>query len=180
MTTYARVQGGFVLGYENFDGPIDNQATLPPGKPKLLPVVEINKSYDPVTQIQVMPPAVAIEATRVTWTYTNRPKNAAEIDGMRNEKLAAVRTQADLRLTKIDTFTQQSWALTRLVQMLYANTDWHSWPSQPQIDLATTMLSRLNNLVAVRQAEDTKMKELQGLTDPTAINNYNATTGWPA
>jgi hypothetical protein len=178
--TVALIQNGVVLEYREDSALNTNQSALPPNKPKLVPVVEQNATYNSVTQVRVEPPAVTVEATRVLWTYTVRAKNPAEIDSMRNGKLAQVRSEADSRLSKIGTFAQQSWALTRLVQMLYANTDWHAWASQPQIDLATTMLARLNNMVNVRQVQDSKDQELQALTDPTAINAYDPKAGWPA
>lgn len=175
----ALVQNGVVLEYREDTAANVPPASLAPGKPQLLPVVENNATYNTVTQVRTGP-AVVVEATQVLWNYTVRAKNTAEIDDMRNGKLAEVRAEGDKRLTKIGTFQQQSWALTRLVQMLYSNTNWHAWPSQPQIDLATTMLARLNNLVNVRQAADNKDLELQALTDPTAINNYDPKAGWPS
>jgi hypothetical protein len=175
---YGKVLNNQILEYDYFEV-IDDQTLLPPNKPRWYLVVEVNAAYDPVTQVREGPTDVIDNAAlQIKRTYSTRGKNTAEIDSMRNQKLANVRAQADLRLTKIGTVAQQIWALTRLVQMLYSNTDWHSWP-QAQVDLATTMLSRLNNMVQVRQVEDSKQAELQVLTDPVAINNYDVTTGWP-
>lgn len=180
MTTYARVLDGVVLGYETFDGPIDDQSKLPAGKPKLLPVVEFNKAYNAVTQIQVLPPAVVVEATRVTWTYTNRPKTTAEVDNMRENKINAVHTQATDRLQSKAgaAMSQQIMALTKLMQLIYKYTDRTAWSAADK-NTVSQAINRLQLIDATRTTEDTKVTELQALTDPTAINAYDPATGWP-
>lgn len=181
MAIYARVQNNVVLGYETFDGPVDDQSKLQPGKPKLLPVVELNKTYDAVTQVQVQPPAVAIEATRVLWTYTNRPKTTAEVDDMREGKINAVHSEAQTRLLPKSgaAMSQQIMALTKLMQLIYKYTDRTAWSAADK-NTVQQAIGRLQLVDVTRTTEDNKVTEVQALVDPAAINAYDTATGWPA
>ena len=134
-----------ILGYEEFAGPIDNQAALPPSKPKLLPVVQVNAAYNAVTQMREGP-VVAIETARVTWTYTVRPKTTAEVNDMRQLKLNDVHSEATIRLTPKAgaAGSQQLDALTKLVQLMYKYTDRTAW-SQPDKDQVTASIKRIKD-----------------------------------
>ena len=180
MSLYGKVSGTTVLEYQDFAGPITDQATLPPGKPKWLPVVEQNASYDPVTQVRE-PYTVIIETTRIVWRYTVRPKTTAEIDSMRNFKIESVHREATVRLTPKAgaAASQQILALTKLMQLIYKYTDRTAW-SQADKDMVTQAVQRLQLSDQVRGVEDNKVSELQVITDPAAINSYDPTTGWPA
>jgi hypothetical protein len=179
---YGKAQGSQILEYQEFAEPIDDQSQLPPNKPKWLKVVPVNDAYDPVSQVRTGPvEAVDAPNSRITWTYTVRAKNADEINGMRQNKLNLVHGEATKRLTPKSgaALSQQIMALSRLMQMIYKNTNWAAW-SQADKDTVQTSINRLQAAQTNRDVEDAKVGELQALNDPTAINNYDAMTGWPA
>lgn len=180
MALYGKVQGTTILEYQDFAGPITDQATLPPGKPKWLPVVEQNASYDPVTQVRE-DYAEIVETTRIVWRYTVRAKTTSEVDGMRSAKLANVHNEATVRLQPKSgaAASQQILALTKLMQLIYKYTDRTAWTQQDK-DTVQACVQRLQSSDPVRAVEDNKVGDLQALTDPAAINAYNTTTGWPA
>jgi hypothetical protein len=179
--TVALVQNGVVLEYRDDSALNTDQSKLPPNKPKLVPVVEQNATYDPVTQVRIEPPVVTVEATRVLWTYTVRAKTTAEVDAMRTGKINAVHNEATVRLTPKAgaAGSQQLQAITALVQLLYKYTDRTAW-SAPDKTTVTNMIQRVQDAQSMRVVEDNKVSELQALTNPTAINSYDPTTGWPA
>jgi hypothetical protein len=174
MFEYANVENGAVVLPL-----IRLEAALAPTHPKvaggrLRPVEE--NAFDPVTQVREGFTYV-VEPTRVVRQYTVRSKTQAEIDEMKAAKVAAVRSEGNRRLNLLVTMAAQVQALTRLVQLLYLNTNRTGWPTQQQ-NLATFMLQRLQNIQDIRQIEDTKVAEVQALTTPTAIDAYDETTGW--
>jgi hypothetical protein len=178
--TIALIQGGVVLEYREDSAANVPPASLAPNKPKLVPVVEQNATYNSVTQVRVEPPVVTVEATRVLWTYTVRAKTTAEIDSMRIGKINGVHNEATIRLTPKAgaAGSQQLQALTALVQLLYKYTDRTAWTT-PDKNTVTNMIQRVQDAQSMRVAEDTKISELQALTDPTAINAYDPTANWP-
>jgi hypothetical protein len=179
MPLYAKVLDTAILYYEEIET-VSDQSQLSPNKPKWLPVVEQNATYNPVTQVRTGP-AVVIEAARVLWNYTVRAKNTAEINQMREVKINAVHAEATDRLTPKAgaAGSQQLQALTALVQLLYKYTDRTAW-SAPDKTTVTNMIARVQDAQSMRVAEDTKVSELQVLTDPTAINAYDPAANWPA
>ena len=179
MSLYGKVQGTTVLEYKDFAS-MNDQSALAPGKPKWLPVVEQNATYDPVTTTRTGP-TVIVQAAQIVWQYTLTAKTAAENDQARQSKINAVHDQATIRLTPKAgaSASQQILALTKLMQLLYKYTDRTAW-TQADKDAVQAAVQRLQLSDQVRQAEDTKVGELQALTDPTAINNYDPATGWPA
>jgi hypothetical protein len=178
--TVALIQNGVVLEYREDSAVNVPPASLAPGKPQLVPVVEQNATYDPVTQVRTGP-AVVVEAARVLWNYTVRAKNSAEIDNMRTGKINGVHNEATRRLTPKAgaAGSQQLQALTALVQLLYKYTDRTAW-SAPDKTTVTNMIQRVQDAQSMRVAEDTKVSELQALTDPTDINAYDPSANWPA
>lgn len=178
--TLALVQNGVVLEYREDTAANVPPASLAPNKPQLLPVVEQNATYNPVTQVRTGP-AVVVEAARVLWNYTVRAKTTQEVDTMRRGKIDAVHNEATVRLTPKQgaAGSQQLQALTALVQLLYKYTDRTAW-SAPDKTQVANMIQRVQDAQSMRVAEDTKVSELQALTDPTAINAYDPTANWPA
>lgn len=102
MSRHALVLGGEVIGYRDF-APIGDQSKLAAGKPRQLPVVEVNSKYDPITQV-CEGPVVTVEAMRVVWTYTVRAKNADELDAMRAAKFDEIEQQFQDRVQAPITF----------------------------------------------------------------------------
>jgi hypothetical protein len=181
MALYGKVLNNVIVEYQEF-ATMDNQAGLPPNKPKWWPVVEVNAAYDPVTQVRSGPiDAIDTPNARITRTYTVRGKNVDEINSMREGKINGVHSEATKRLvpTSGAAMSQQIMALTRLMQTIYKYTDRSAWSTQDK-NIVQQAINRLQMVVANRVVEDTKVAELQALTDPAAINNYNPTTGWPA
>jgi hypothetical protein len=181
MATYAKVQSGnTILEYQEFSS-MGDQSLISPNKPKWLPVVEENATYDPVTQVRAEPPQVIIEAARVVWRYTLRAKTTAEVDQMRTGKINGVHNEATTRLTPKAgaAGSQQLQALTALVQLLYKYTDRTSW-SAPDKTTVTNMIKRVQDAQSMRVAEDDKVSELQVMTDPVLISAYDPKANWPA
>lgn len=81
MTYYARVKDGEILEYQEISYPIQNQFTLHPNKPRLLPVIEDRPEYDPSSEALDGPDTV-ISATQVIKRWTKRAKTQDEIDAM--------------------------------------------------------------------------------------------------
>lgn len=91
MSAYALVSPqGAILDERAFDEA--PPTTLATGKPRWLPIVEVNAAFDPVSQVRTGP-MNTVEAARVLRTYTVRAKNedevgamiAAKIDGLEAE-----------------------------------------------------------------------------------------------
>lgn len=77
MTRHALVKDGAILEYRN-DAPNVDQASLAPGKPRLLPVVvEPRPEYDPAKQT-LTGPVYVVEATRVVERFNVENKTLAE------------------------------------------------------------------------------------------------------
>jgi hypothetical protein len=179
--TVALIKGGVVLEYRADSALNVNQGQLAPGKPTLVPVVEQNATFNPVTQVREEPPQVVVEATRVLWNYTVRAKTVDEVNTMRQMKIADVHEEATMRLTPKAgaAGSQQLQALTALVQLLYKYTDRTAW-STPDKTTVTNMIKRVQDAQAMRVVEDDKVSELQALTDPAAIGAYDPHANWPA
>jgi len=180
MALYGHCQGTTILKYQEFTT-VDDQSLLAPSKPKWLPVVEVNATYNPVTQVRsASVDAVDTLNMRVTRTYTVRAKNTAEINSMREGKVNDVHEEATKRLlpTSGAAMSQQIFALTRLMQTIYKYTDRSAW-SQQDKNIVQQAIDRLQSVESNRVVEDTKVNDLQALTDPAAINAYDTTTGWP-
>jgi hypothetical protein len=175
---WALVQDGTtIIEYRDYP-PIGDQSTLAPGKPQMWPVVYVNDEYDPIAEVREGP-VVTIEPEQVIWTFTVRPKTDDEIHAtLRQGKINQVHNEATQRIAPLVAGTQQVEAHKELVQLLYKHTDISAWPAGDQ-DLANAMLARLTDATDVRQVEDDKISELQALTDPTVIDAYDPTTGWP-
>lgn len=180
MPLYGKTDGSRVLEYQDFQGPLTDQTTLPPGKPKWLPVVEENAVYDPVTTERTGKQEI-IEPQRIVWRYTTRPKTTDEVNTMRQRKIESVHGEATKRLTPTTgaALSQQILALTKLMQLIYQHTDRTAW-SQADKNAVAAAVQRLQLSEQMRDVEDTKVGELQALTDPAAIEAYNTATGWPA
>lgn len=149
-------------------------------KPYTVPVVLENATFDPVTQVRVEPPQVIIEANRVRWVYTVRAKSTDEINSMRERKIGLVHDEATRRLipTSGAAMSQQIMALTRLMQLIYKYTDRTAWSAADK-NTVQQCINRLQSVEPNRNVEDTKVGELQALSDPAAINSYDTTAGWP-
>lgn len=178
--TVALIQNSVVIEYREDEALNVDQSQLAPGKPKLVPVVEQNADFDPVSQMREGP-AVTVEATRVVWQWTVRAKTENEVNAMRQNKIDQVHDQATFRLTPKQgaAGSQQLQALTALVQLLYKYTDRTSW-STPDKTQVTNMIKRVQDAQSMRVVEDDKVSQLQALTDPTAIDAYDPSAGWPA
>lgn len=152
-----------------------------PHKPYLVPLVTENDLFNSVTQVREEPPLVIIQSNQVIWRYTVRNKTVDEVNAMRQMKMNMVHEQATDRLTPKPgaAGSQQLQALTALVQLLYKYTDRTSWSAADKTTV-TNMIKRVQDAQAMRVTEDDKVSELQVLTDPTTIDNYDPTTGWPA
>jgi hypothetical protein len=87
MSNFAKVLAGQILEWRS-DPLLTDQSALASTKPRWLPVVVEDPSFDPATQVREGPTNV-VEATRVVQRYTVRPRNSAEVAAMREEKLAA-------------------------------------------------------------------------------------------
>lgn len=78
MTEYALVKDGAILEYRNYAPNVD-QSTLPPNKPRMLPVIEDRPAYDQASEA-VDGPDIIISATQVIKRWTKRAKTQGEID----------------------------------------------------------------------------------------------------
>lgn len=81
MTYYARVKDGEILEYQEISYPIQNQFTLHPNKPRLLPVIEERPEYDQASEA-LDGPAVVVGATNVIHRWKKRAKTQSEIDAI--------------------------------------------------------------------------------------------------
>lgn len=77
---WALVKDGVIIEYRDYP-PANDQSSLAPGKPRMLPVVEERAEYDPASEVLDGPDTI-IGATQVTKRWTKRAKNQDEIDVM--------------------------------------------------------------------------------------------------
>lgn len=77
---WALVKDGVIIEYRDYP-PANDQSSLAPGKPRMLPVVEDRPEYDQASEA-LDGPTVIVGATQVTKRWTKRAKTQSEIDAM--------------------------------------------------------------------------------------------------
>lgn len=77
---WALVKDGVIIEYRDYP-PANDQSSLAPGKPRMLPVVEERAEYDSASEALDGPDTI-IGATQVTKRWTKRAKTQSEIDAM--------------------------------------------------------------------------------------------------
>ncbi len=174
---YAVVANGAVVEYRSAAPNVD-QALLAPGKPKILPVVVQNESYDPVTQTRTGP-VITVQANQVLWTYTVASKTPAEVTAMRDAKLLALRNEFGKRLYAIMPPGEQfALLITGFIGILETGLNTTAWPAgiknvfNPLATIAKTQGIALYNKYTV------KVAEINALATSQQINDYDVTTGW--
>lgn len=75
---WALVKDGVIIEYRDYP-PANDQSSLAPGKPRMLPVVEERAEYDLASEA-LDGPDIVISDTQVTKRWTKRAKTQAEID----------------------------------------------------------------------------------------------------
>ena len=75
MERYGLVDAeGAILRYQHFaEPPVPDQATLPAGKPRWLPVVEVRSPFDPDSQ-RLSDPISSVGAAQIVETYVPEPR----------------------------------------------------------------------------------------------------------
>ena len=76
---WALVKDGVIIEYREYP-PANDQSSLAPGKPRMLPVVEERAEYDQASEA-LDGPTVIVGATQVTRRWTKRAKTQSEIEG---------------------------------------------------------------------------------------------------
>lgn len=175
MAKYALVSpDDVIIEFREYATP-PNAVTDSDTKPRVIPVVLQDVTFDPITETRVGPVYV-VQQPQVLETYAKRAKNSAEIEGMRADKVEEVHVQAELHLDA--NIPNQIRSLSRLVNLLYRHTDTTGWP-QAQRDAVVRHQATLDEIDDIRAREEAKVTEIEALpADPTTIYNYDATTGW--
>lgn len=205
MSRHALVQNGEIIGYRDY-APVGDQSKLAPGKPRQLPVVEVNAEYDPASQVREGP-AVTIQAKKVVLTYTVRNKNDAELDAMRAEKFAEIeaafqsRVQAPISFDvggEIYTFHADQEAITNISGVLQAYTEaerigldpplpdprrWTPKGSTSPITISRAQLALLGLAIAQRKdalfvIKKQKQAAVNAMTSGTEIEAYDTSEAW--
>ncbi len=204
MSLYALVQNGVVLEYRTV-APNVNQSLLKSGKPRLLPVVVENDTYNPITQVREEPYAVIIQATQVIHSYTVRAKTTEEVAAMAAAKAAAISDEfqrlcqlpitftvgnqdyiwdADQEAIRNVTGALQSYTEASAINIILADPrNWTPVDSFQPITLTRNQLRGLGLAIAARKdalffKKKTKQAAVLALSDPTTIYAYDITTGW--
>lgn len=173
---WALVHGGTIIEYRNY-APVDDQSLLAAGKPRMLPVVEENAEYDPVSQVRDGPDII-IEAAQVIRRFTVRAKNADEIAAMRAARIAQVKAIAGDKITAIMPEYAQRNALARgLALVTTLGQSPAEWPSDAQAEYSQIM-SYWATIKDIRSKSDGKESEILALQYPIDIASYDVIAGW--
>lgn len=203
MTQYALVKDGTILEYRNYAPNVD-QSTLHPNKPRMLPVVDEDAEYDPVTEARDGP-EIMVEESRVVRQYTVRAKNEDEIAAMAQAKCDEIEAEFQRRFRlPIDYLVdgeQHQWhsddeAITNIMGVLLSyqaaaglgaplpeTRTWVPYESMTPISVTHAQLAGLGLAIAGRKdalfyVKKAKQIAVLALTDPAEIDAYDATAGW--
>lgn len=173
---WALVKDGFIIEYRDY-APVGDQSLLAAGKPRMLPVVEENADYDPVSQVRDGPDII-VEAAQVVRRFTVRAKSADEVAAMRAAKVAQVKSIAENRITAIMPEYAQRNALARGLELVTTYGQAPSeWPSDAQAEYAQIM-SAWGAIKAIRAKSDQKEAEVAALQTSAEIASYDAGDNW--
>ena len=173
---YAVVTNGAVVEYRSTAPNVD-QSLLAPGKPRILPVVEVNADYDSISQVREGP-VITVEGDRVVYTYNVRAKNADEITAMRNRKLVGVRAIAEQKIFAIMPDFAQRNALALGLQLVTTLGQFPSgWPEEDQAKYSA-ISDAWGRIKSIRNISNTKEAEIVSLTSPSEIDAYDINAGW--
>jgi hypothetical protein len=173
MAKYALVgTDDVIIEFREYEVPPD-AVTDSDTKPRLLPVVLQSPAYDPVSEVNEGP-VYTVRPADVLEAWTKRPKNADEIEMMRQSKIGEVHREADKRQPTIQ---QQIRSLSRLVDLLYRHTDTSTWPAAQQQSVAEHT-AKLDSINEIKSIEETKVAQVEALATPQEIAAYDATAGW--
>ena len=199
ITQYALVKDGVVIEYRDYAPNVD-QSTLPPNKPRMLPVIEDRPAYDQASEALDGPDTI-VGATQVTKRWTKRAKTQAEIGGMialvdeKIEKEFERRWTAPIAHTIND--VEYMWHADRdaviniMGVMLSAQAagisldDARTWtPVGSNIGVQVTVADVIALGMAIAQRKDAlfaikkvRQEQLKTMT-PADIVAYDATVGW--
>lgn len=200
MTYYARVKDGEILEYQEISYPIQDQFSLHPNKPRLLPVVEDRPEYDPASEALDGPDTI-VGATQVTKRWTKRAKTQDEIDVMIASVDARIEREFDRRWTAPIAHTingvEYMWhadrdAVTNIMGvMLSAQATgsgldtartWTPVGSDVGVQVTITDVIALGRAIAQRKdalfaTKKAKQAQLKTMS-PTEIAAYDVTVGW--
>lgn len=179
MTDYAIVRDGEIQRFAD-EHDVQRLSVGPdpdhPEKPYLLPIELTDPAFNPVAEVKEDPVNEVLE-DRVTRVFNVRAKNASEINQMKTDKIAELHEVGDGRMNALVLPHQQITTLVGLIDLLYLHTDTSSWSSGDQERLVE-LTERLEHMEYVRGTEETKMNEIEALTDPTEIDEYDLEAGW--
>jgi len=199
MSRHALVQGGEIIGYREY-APVGDQSKLAAGKPRQLPVVEVNAEYDAESQVREGP-VITVESSRVLWTYTVRAKNAEELDLMRAEKLVEIEQRFQIMAQSPINFTvggkSYDWHaddeavqnISGVVLMILAGVpvpnprNWTPVGSTAPVAITHDELIGLGVAIAQRKDElfaikKQKQADVRAKKTGSAIAAYDAAAGW--
>lgn len=200
MTYYARVKDGAILEYLEISYPIQDQFSLHPNKPRLLPVVEDRPEYDPASEA-LDGPTVIVGATQVTKRWTKRAKNKDEIDAMIASVDARIEREFERRWTEPIAHTingvEYTWhadrdAVTNIMGVMLSaqatgrgQDTARTWtPVGSDVGVQVTIADVIALGLAIAQRKDAlfatkkaKQGQLKTLS-PAAIAAYDVTVGW--
>lgn len=148
------------------------------GKPLARPVVEENKEFNSATHVRSPTYELIVEDTQVKKVYTIREKNSSEILAMKNSKKQQIKEYAQNLIYQIMPQYKQINTLALGMEMsIQYGPDPNNWPGPVQT-LNSQALAAWALIKNIRVASDIKELEVEALTDPQEIHDYDLTTGW--
>lgn len=179
MSLHALVKDGAIIEYRDYAPNVD-QTLLAPSKPRMLPVVDENVEYDAVTQVRTGP-VITVEATQVRRTYTVRAKDAGELSTMKQAVIRAIRAEERRRVAVLmDDGSQLALIVLGFMGIFQNNSvDRATWSAPVRNQFNALYDTARKSIVAVHQVAVAKVAEVQALTTPQQIGDYDVSVGWP-
>jgi hypothetical protein len=180
MSNFAKVLAGQILEWRS-DPVLTDQSALASTKPRWLPVVVEDVTFDPVSQVREGPTNI-VEAARVVQRYAVRPRDVA---AMRDEKLVAIRAEAQARIAAVVTGSRDTPLDKLLVKEINALArasslnakGSNSWTSGEAAE-AQQLQALWAAVAAIRAKSNVKEAAVQALTDPALIAVHDPLAGW--